>query len=36
MNSWEGNQESMKYITHTLVKEEEYLRVKESSPIVSG
>lgn len=29
INSWEGNQESMKYVTHTLVKE-------ESSSIVPG
>lgn len=36
MNSWEGNQDSMEYATHILVKEEEHLRGKESSSIVPG
>lgn len=36
MNSWEGDQEPMKYVTHTLVKEEEHLRSQESSSIVPG
>lgn len=36
MNSWKGNQKSMKHVTHTLVKEEEHLRGKESSSIIPG